>query len=263
MSSLFSLSDPCITSVVLACYLPKDFRGNLIHKDRPSHGLAYLAEGKNRYTFSDGTDLILQKGEILYLPKGSTYTVERIEETECYAINFQLASEEAFAPRVLPCKDRANLIACFSRAAAAWERADAGYLMQICAVLYEILFVCHQIEKAPQSRCEIPYAIRNGVSYLNEHYTDPDLTVCALAQRCHVSETHFRTLFCQAFGMPPVRYLNQRRMDFAKQLLIAHEHTVAEIQQLCGFRDACRFSREFKKFYGCAPSVFSTLSASG
>jgi len=52
------------------------------HEDRKYHGFAFKVNGKCKYTFSDGTELITEANKIIYLPKHSTYQIEFIEQTE-------------------------------------------------------------------------------------------------------------------------------------------------------------------------------------
>jgi AraC-like DNA-binding protein len=67
-------------------------------------------------------------------------------------------------------------------------------------------------------------------------------------------------MFKKEMKLSPLEYLNKLRMKNAEKLLISmrsNEYTMAEIAQMCGFEDPLYFSRVFKKYCGCAPSVFA------
>lgn len=64
-----------------------------IHNNRPSHGLAFFASGVYRYTFENTKTITCQKGDLIYMPQGSNYTVATQGHAEgaaksVFAINF-------------------------------------------------------------------------------------------------------------------------------------------------------------------------------
>ena len=80
--------------------------------------------------------------------------------------------------------------------------------------------------------------------------------VAALAELCGMSEVYFRKLFRSRFGVSPKEFTIQRRIEYAKQLLVSGEFTVAMVASMCGYAEPCHFSREFIKRVGCAPKDY-------
>ncbi len=64
-----------ITQIILAIFVPIG-TGNLVHKNRPSHGLALNCDGEKKFIFSDGTVCNVCKNDLIYLPKNSNYEIE-------------------------------------------------------------------------------------------------------------------------------------------------------------------------------------------
>lgn len=68
-----------------------------------------------------------------------------------------------------------------------------------------------------------------------------------IAKHCGLSPSHFSKGFRVSTGSPPHRWLLERRIELAKSLLREEDRPVSEVAQLCGFSDACHFSRMFSQ----------------
>lgn len=76
----------------------------------------------------------------------------------------------------------------------------------------------------------------------------------ALAARLGVSDRHVRRLFVQAFGVPPIRYLQTRRLLLAKSLLTDTRLPITDVAFASGFGSVRRFNDLFRKRYRLTPS---------
>ena len=76
------------------------------------------------------------------------------------------------------------------------------------------------------------------------------------AKLCGISETYFRTLFKKVVGVSPLKYINDRKISRAKELISSKMYSIREVAQLAGFHDEAYFSREFKKATGVCPSKY-------
>ena len=89
MIGAFLCEDHVITKIVLAICVPAGC-GAAVHKNRPSHGLAFNCAGEKVHTFSDGRKYVIKENDFIYLPKNTTYTVSAIAPRATFCINFQL-----------------------------------------------------------------------------------------------------------------------------------------------------------------------------
>ena len=62
--------------------------------------------------------------------------------------------------------------------------------------------------------------------------------------------------FRQVLGRSPIRYLTEWRMHLAEELLANTDRGVAAVARRIGYDSEEAFSRAFKRFQGCAPSVW-------
>jgi len=87
-------------------------------------------------------------------------------------------------------------------------------------------------------------------------YASPEVDVAAMARAAHASEAHFSRRFAAVFGMPPGRYLQERRITRAAFLLRETELSVTEIAYDVGFRSLGTFSRTFSRIIGASPRAY-------
>lgn len=100
---------------------------------------------------------------------------------------------------------------------------------------------------------EIGQRLLLATDYIYAYYNKP-LSLEELAQTACLSKFHFLRLFKSTFGITPYQFINQVRVQHAKQLLAASQFPVNEIALQCGFINASTFSRMFYNQAGFYPS---------
>lgn len=81
---------------------------------------------------------------------------------------------------------------------------------------------------------------------------DGAITLAELAQLCGLSISHFARAFSNTVGTPPYRWLLQRRLDRAMELLQGPA-SLADIALACGFADQSHFTKTFTRHIGVSP----------
>ncbi len=81
-------------------------------------------------------------------------------------------------------------------------------------------------------------------------------SISELAEYCEISQTYFKTIFRECFGLPPHRYILKRRLEQSKELLSQSDLSIAHIAEAMGFASSSRFAENFKKEYGYLPSAY-------
>ncbi|UUY06423.1 AraC family transcriptional regulator [Pseudomonas sp. J452] len=99
-----------------------------------------------------------------------------------------------------------------------------------------------------------PHLRRRLAEYIEQHLDQP-LSLGELAQLAALSEYHFVRMFRASFGQPPHRYVLQRRLLRARQLLQHSRLPLGEIALACGFASASHFSNRFRAAFGAAPGL--------
>ncbi len=91
--------------------------------------------------------------------------------------------------------------------------------------------------------------------YIEANYKD-DIALQDVAGLFGYSEVYFCKLFKQNFGKNFITYLNEFRMERAKELLADPKINIKDISIESGYRDANYFTRVFKRMVGMTPSEY-------
>jgi AraC family transcriptional regulator len=81
-------------------------------------------------------------------------------------------------------------------------------------------------------------------------------TLDALADAAHLSTRHFTRRFRDAFGIPPIEFLDRKRLALAQQMLAYESAGVGEVATRMGFSSPAVFSRWFTHRAGETPSAY-------
>lgn len=108
---------------------------------------------------------------------------------------------------------------------------------------------------APAADCSSDQVVDAVLHYINEHYSEP-LTLDMLSEKFFISKYHLLRKFDAQVGTTVHRYILQKRLLIAKQLL-GSGVAPSEVCQYCGFGDYANFYRAFKLQYGSTPRQFA------
>jgi AraC-like DNA-binding protein len=100
-----------------------------------------------------------------------------------------------------------------------------------------------------------PAALRRVKEYIDSNLaTNIDLAV--LADTAGFSMFHFARAFKQSEGVTPHRYLLERRIERAENLLVKTELPISEVAISSGFSDQSHLARHFRQRVGVSPSTY-------
>nr|WP_240548425.1 AraC family transcriptional regulator [Paenibacillus lignilyticus] len=92
------------------------------------------------------------------------------------------------------------------------------------------------------------------LAYLEHHLAD-DVRLDQLAELVHFHPNYFISVFKSVTGCSPIQYLNQRRMEKAKQWMQSTDMSVSEAAERTG-SSLYQFSKMFKQHTGVSPSDY-------
>lgn len=92
------------------------------------------------------------------------------------------------------------------------------------------------------------------IEYITLHMED-DITIDKLSEHFYLSKFHLSREFKKYIGTTIHRYIVQKKLIEAKELIIKHT-PIREVYKQCGFGDYSNFLRAFKNEYGVTPKQF-------
>lgn len=124
-------------------------------------------------------------------------------------------------------------------------------LREWCLRLHEL--VRRTLGRAqPQHRDEI----RKAMDYTRSHYREP-IKVKDIAEQVNLSENYFSYLFAKETGKPFVQYLQETRIEKAKEWLRDGKLKWYEVTEKVGFESPKYFTKVFKKYNGITPMQYA------
>ncbi|PYG89758.1 two-component system response regulator YesN [Ruminiclostridium sufflavum DSM 19573] len=97
--------------------------------------------------------------------------------------------------------------------------------------------------------------LRKAIDYIHEHYNE-QVTLNEVAENIYVSTFYISRMFKKELGISFVDYLNDVRIEKAKELLKDVKYKTYEVAEMVGIPDPHYFSKIFKKYSGMTPSEY-------
>jgi AraC-like DNA-binding protein len=135
------------------------------------------------------------------------------------------------------------------------EYASGLYAMGLLAQLLVIINrMAERSGRESEPRANSDSVVYRVLGYINEHYNE-ELSLDFLANKFFISKYHLSREFARLVGTSVYRYIIQKRLVMAKQMMSAGMST-SEVYQHCGFGDYSNFYRAFKAEYQISPREF-------
>lgn len=221
--------------------------------------IEFVVRGKGHVTI-DGQSFSPKEGDTYFLIGGKSqhYYSDKKDPWEKIWINVsgEFVEELAKLYRIdstyhYPNLDTSDLLLKFQYYA---THPDTENLTEKCVSLLSSLF-CRMSAHlyAPKNQPETP--VRLMLDYIHRHETDV-IRIDQLAEACQKSPSQAERLFSAEIGMPPYRYVLNRKIELAKQLLRETGMPIRDVAAYLSFEDEFYFSALFRRKVGMSPSAF-------
>lgn len=118
-----------------------------------------------------------------------------------------------------------------------------------------LLFICNEIAKKWQIEGkEIILKIRK---YIEEHYTDQNLSVSSMAGVLDRNPKYISRVFKEATGEGILDYITHYRITKARELMHLNQYTLIEISEMVGYSNVQTFRKAFIRLVGELPSKYN------
>lgn len=175
-------------------------------------------------------------------------------------------SVSIFLSRYLPeetvCEMPEKLVSPSDKCRSIWELTSQTGLndqplkrAQLQSELIQLILEMIEKKQTPNPVNYNRHIIDQVQSYIDHHYKQ-DITVEELGQMVRCSPNHLNTVFRKAVGKPIHRYITDKRLSVACDLLKEKELLIKQIAYKVGFSDPLYFSRLFQRRFNQTPSQF-------
>jgi len=129
------------------------------------------------------------------------------------------------------------------------------------SLLEQMLLWCDAVNPNTTAQ-KLDARVRRAMAYICDHYRSP-ITLEDLALAAGVSASRLAHLFPQELGLTPMQYLEQHRIEIARQRLAATNDSISAIAERVGYGSASYFSKVFRRVEGCSPRESRQRAAAG
>ena len=210
----------------------------------------------------------LRAGQLCVVPPGWDFEIALRRPVDQLFAHFEFlgwpataASEVIPRPVALPPEAQRDALALTLREQLRdARRLDAVLASRVKALLH--LAIAAVLEALPEERARRALRISEGqrellavLQYIDEHVAEP-MSNAQLAEIALSSESRFIRRFREATGRTPARYVQDRRIERASELLVSTEHSIDQVAELCGFANRYYFTRVFTQRMGLPPGRY-------
>ena len=216
----------------------------------------YCTFGSGAFGFDGGT-LEYREGDVVIIPPMVPHTNGSEDGFQNIHINMVSPSLSYTAPRVVSDDTNHFLLDAFNAAYFQFysDRKEAAALLS----LYGDLICCYLA--AYRTGATLTPVVAQIENNIIANYADGSYELDAYMRSLPFSYDYLRKLFQKELGVTPHRYLVDKRLKMAAELLVTDDsagtRTIMDIAFLCGFHDPLYFSKMFRKKYGIAPRNYT------
>jgi len=185
--------------------------------------------------------LNIKPGDILYIPKGSSYSQVTQGEDIVY-IHLDAYGSKREEIQHLTFENPEIISDYFKKMAHIWKSKKKNYKYICTSILYELIATTSVM--LPESNKDL---LAPALQYIKEHFCDPNFSLGNACKKSNISRSYFNRIFKEKFGITPALYINQLKIEKSKFLLSCKTYTHDEIAAMSGFNDTKYFYTVFKK----------------
>lgn len=253
-----SITHLTITKVVSANRLINSPVGITTNRhNRNGWAVVLKLAGRTVYTVGDKT-VVSDSLHPVILPKGCDYSWICTEPGECLTIEFDAEKEEH---TLIPFEinDNSAIVNAFSKIEKSLNKQKPYYQLECYNQLYGILLLLAKSVTREPTHPKKYEILRPAVQYMSENYFVGNITNSYLSELCGISTVYFRKVFESAYGVSPIRYLHNFRIEKAKAILHSDYESVEQVALSVGYNSIYHFSKMFKSYTGVSPSEYAKI----
>lgn len=225
--------------------------------------LLYTDKGGGRIS-TQGITVSITEHQLLILDCNQAFTLQSLLLPWSFKLFFFNGKDmELFAPLLKPLSiphfsipDFSSIRPCINLLLSVNTKPDTYDLItmhqNITDILSALFFSLHK--KKQEVLCSHSYLTELRDYLENHYYGNFSLNKCE--ELFGISKYRLCREFSKTYGIPPLKYLTQKRLEEAKKMLLTTDWTIHEISNKIGYENVNHFINLFKKDTGSTPNSF-------
>ncbi|HEX2616368.1 MAG TPA: AraC family transcriptional regulator [Flavobacteriales bacterium] len=233
----------------------------------------HMLEGRKGW-YSVEEEVLVAAGETAFVRKGATILKQYLDQPSCVvlffvsddfiretlrSIGFERSTADRSVPSVIPVNTDQVMQGFFQGMLAYFQGSPTARPELVRLKFHELLLAAvNDPNNGPllaYFRSLLNDPVQERVRRVMEDNYCFNMELAHLAQLAGRSLAAFKRDVQDVFGMPPGRWVRQRRLERAHTLLGSGTLQVSEVAFQCGFENLSHFSRAFKETYGTTPAT--------
>lgn len=256
-----------LTVTVTHAHLSSRYPGWNRLNETPSFNRLYFIDGGEGKVILNGQAHFPRPGQLMIMPAGSTQTTETSPDNpyKRYFCHFDAHIGEwplFHTGNKLYICDVAEPDAIreiFTEMITRFPEENLLSTMRNQAALLHLLALCLEDGGYSDFMGELAHTngqrqLANVLQYIEQRLTQP-MEVEELAELVHLHPNYFILYFKKYMGVPPMHYVQLKRMELAKRQLSYSTSSISDIAAQVGM-ELAHFSKYFKKSTGVSPSAY-------
>lgn len=213
--------------------------------------LVYYLKGRGE-SCAGGTVFPYKEGDIILYPPDTVHNETHKADTSVICIAFRKETEGRFA---VPCRFYDNggkILEIIEKIRTEIREHLLGFRQMVEYSIGQIFILLGRLDDNSRKNEDIlgivPCIIAENLTF--------EIDLNSLANLSGYSYHRFRHLFKDRFGTSPKQYIQDCRVQKAKEMLRDQNVSVSEVALVCGFSSFSAFSQIFKKHVGVSPSTY-------
>ena len=148
----------------------------------------------------------------------------------------------------------------FKRASKAYEStSNLAFADFISAALDIILFLLHKSKRNTPVYIDSNKPLNNAMEYINNNLNNENINLDDICKNCHTNKYYLCHTFKETTRMSIMKYIKDRRINQAKQLLVETDIKINIIAKMVGYPNSSMFCKIFKQEVSCSPLKYRNM----
>lgn len=275
MNSIYELSNPYISITAFYAWSLPEF--HMISHTHPSCEIMYVTSGSCEI-ICDGNTFQLTQNQFIFLDAFIPHQLEVHSSCPCSILNLEFCCKETatsislaellcnsndfhrFCQSKIPyiiSSDQRNLGYSMKDLISQLKRNDKDSLFLIRLLFHRVLIELSYCVNYRNPSTGLHY-LRKACDYIEKNLSDT-IRIPDLAAYAGVNKSYLQALFSQILNCTITVYINQKRLEKAKYLLINSSMHITDIAFLTGYNSRQHFAHTFEKYNDISPLKYRKL----